>query len=356
MPADFPGRLLSRVGRGASHSRRARDEGPPALGDQPGEHPGERLGERPEDAVGDLYTVDDLGDPTIEKRINRTTVDGVLCYPVVAVAAGPDLGAFATLALQDDVLVGRDPKAELELTDPGVSRLHARITWRPDGRFLVEDLGSTNGVLVQGQRVRQVVVDPGTVVVISSDTLVLDLLDTDRIDHMRRVNARLLNADGRDPLTGLATRLFMDDKLPDLVAEARRTGCYLCCLFLDLDHFKNVNDTYGHQVGDAVLRQVAHIAVKACRQEDSWVRYGGEELVGFMPGTDEEAAWRVAERLRQAILCWDWSRIHKGLQVTASIGLSRLRPGEPVESWVGRADQALYLAKRNGRNRVERAD
>jgi diguanylate cyclase (GGDEF)-like protein len=304
----------------------------------------------------DFYTVDENAEPTIERRVNRKKVAGRLFYPVVRISAGADLGGFVNLALKDEILIGRDPKADLQLSDPGVSRMHARVAWREEGYFEVVDLGSTNGVEIGGVPVRQTVVEPGTKVDIVNVSLMLELLEAPQIDHLRRVAKRLQLAEGRDPLTGLFTRSFMDDRLPEMVRQARDSGCYLCCLFLDIDHFKKVNDRFGHQLGDEVLRQAAHIVVQACRNEDQWVRYGGEEFVCFMPGTDEETAWAAAERLRMAFLAYDWSRSHPELSVTVSLGLARLRPGEPEESWIGRADQALYLAKRTGRNRVERAD
>jgi diguanylate cyclase (GGDEF)-like protein len=340
MPSDLPGRFISRFGRAAAgRGRRALDPT-----------------EDPDATAGYQRTLDDFGDTTMDEKYNRTRVGGVLCFPVVAVVAGPDMGAFVELTRTDSVEIGRDPAVGLVLSDPGASRNHARVTWQDDGRFLVEDLGSTNGVLIQGERVHRRVVPPGTLVVVHRNSLMLDVFDHEQILHMGRVNAKLQRAEDRDDLTGLATRRFLDDDLPGLIAAARQDGCYLCCLFLDLDHFKLVNDNFGHQVGDATLSQAARLAVKACRQDDTWVRFGGEEFLGIMPGTDEETAWLAAERVREAIEQHDWSLTHPALRVTCSIGLSRLRPGEPVESWIGRADQALYLAKRNGRNRVERAD
>lgn len=341
MPSDLPGRFLSRFVRlGMSRTRRALD---------PAADPDATAGR-------EQRTLDDFIDSTIEEKFNRAHVGGVLCFPVVAVVAGPDMGSFVELTRQDAVEIGRGVTAGLVLSDPGVSRNHVRVTWQADGRFLVEDLGSTNGVLIQGELVRRRVVPPGTLMVIHHNSIMLAVFDPERIQHMERVNAKLQAAEDRDALTGLATRSFLDHDLPDLVAAARKEGCYLCCLFLDLDHFKLVNDNFGHQVGDATLSQAARLAVKACRQEDTWVRFGGEEFLGVMPCTDEETAWVAAERVREAIEGHDWSLTHPSLKVTCSIGLSRLRPGEPVESWIGRADQALYLAKRNGRNRAERAD
>ncbi len=342
-PASFAQRLLS--GLQPSTGRRRSDAGDT-----------EKLTEEVFSDEFDFYSVDEGAEPTIEQRINRKEVDGQLYYPVVRISAGPDLGGFVNLALQGEVLIGRDPKAQLQLSDPGVSRLHARVAWREEGWFEVVDLGSTNGVEIGGVPVRQTVVEPGTKVDIVNVSLMLELLTAPQIDHLKRVARRLQLAVGRDPLTGLYLRSFMDDRLPELVTRARNKGHYLCCLFLDIDHFKKVNDRFGHQVGDEVLRQAAHIVVQTCRQEDQWVRYGGEELVAFMPGTDEETAWTVAERVRLEFLAYDWSRTHPDLGVTVSLGLARLRPGEPVDSWLGRADQAMYLAKRLGRNRVERSD
>ncbi len=304
----------------------------------------------------DFYQADDGAEPTIERKINRKRMGGRLYYPIVRISAGPDLGGFVNLALKDEIVIGRDPKADLRLSDPGVSRLHARISWREEGWFEVVDLGSTNGVEIGGVPIKETVVQPGTKVDIVNVSLMLELLQANQIDHLRRVATRLQLAEGRDPLTSLFMRTFMEDQLGDMISKARDTGHYLCCLFLDIDHFKKVNDSFGHQVGDEVLRQAARIAVQACRQEDCWVRYGGEEFVAFMPGTDEETAWHVAERIRTAFMAYDWSRTQPELSVTVSLGLARLRPGEPEESWLGRADQALYLAKRLGRNRVERAD
>ncbi len=234
--------------------------------------------------------------------------------------------------------------------------MHARIRWTEDGVFEIVDLGSTNGVEIGGVAIQKLVVEPGTKVDIVNVSLMLELLEAPQIDHLKRVATKLQLAEGRDPLTGLFMRGFMDDRLPDLITRARDKGHYLCCLFLDIDHFKKVNDRFGHQVGDEVLRQAAHIVVQACRNDDQWVRYGGEEFLCFMPGTDEETAWAIAERLRMAFMAYDWSRTHQDLSVTVSLGLARLRPGEPVDSWIGRADQALYLAKGLGRNRVERSD
>lgn len=348
MAADFSSRVTSRILHGLVS------------------RPGRRAGEDTVDVEAmteelvredlDLYTVDDLVEPTIERRINRTKRKGRVYFPVVWVIAGPDLHSYVKLTLVDEVVIGRDPKADLRLSDPEVSRRHALIRWRDDGKFEVHDLGSTNGVEIDGQRVDAVVVEPGTKVNIVNVTLMVGLLEAPQIDHMKRLEARLASAEGCDTLTGLHRRSWLEEKLPYMVTRAQATGHYLCCLFLDLDHFKQVNDSFGHLVGDQVLRQAARLAVSSCRLEDVWVRYGGEELVAFMPNIDEERAWAVAERVRTAIMSYDWSRTHADLLVTASIGTARLRPGETVESWIGRADKALYMAKHNGRNRVERAD
>ena len=156
----------------------------------------------------------------------------------------------------------------------------------------------------------------------------------------------------RDPLTGLSNRRYFSRAFDDELARISRKESDLSLIFADLDHFKRVNDSRGHHVGDEVLKATAAHLKACCRPYDVPTRWGGEEFVILLPETDEEEAARIAERIRASL--------QKGINpaitfpVTISIGVAQYRPGEALDTLAERADQALYIAKQQGRNRVLR--
>jgi two-component system, cell cycle response regulator len=157
-----------------------------------------------------------------------------------------------------------------------------------------------------------------------------------------------------DALTGLYNRRYMESHVGTLVEQASARGKPLSVLILDIDYFKSINDTWGHDTGDDVLREFALRIKKSIRGIDLACRYGGEEFVVVMPETDMAVATMVAERLRRGIASESFP-IQKGarsIEVTISIGIATLGPGEDAAMVIKRADQALYRAKRDGRNRV----
>jgi two-component system cell cycle response regulator len=157
-----------------------------------------------------------------------------------------------------------------------------------------------------------------------------------------------------DALTGLHNRRYLERHLSALLHQAVATGRPLSLLLADIDHFKKINDTYGHDAGDAVLREFASRFRRYTRSLDLACRYGGEEFVIVMPGTELRHACQVGERLRACIAA-EAFHVHAGtgIPVTASVGLATLESArETPESIFKRADNALYAAKRDGRNRV----
>jgi two-component system cell cycle response regulator len=158
-----------------------------------------------------------------------------------------------------------------------------------------------------------------------------------------------------DQLTGLHNRRYMSRHLDTLIENARQTAKPIAFLILDIDYFKTVNDTHGHDMGDEVLREFAKRISANIRGIDLACRYGGEEFVVVMPDTDMELACSVAERLRGSVetTAFAISRAPHKLNITISIGIAGAEgPNDSAEALLHRADQALYRAKRDGRNRV----
>lgn len=163
--------------------------------------------------------------------------------------------------------------------------------------------------------------------------------------------ARVEELASRDDLTLAYNRRSFMVLLEDERNRALRTGASFSVALLDLDHFKSVNDRFGHAMGDAVLRGFAQAVRDTMRVTDRLGRYGGEEFILLLTATPAPAAGAAAERIRTAVADRDWSAA-AGLVVTVSTGVAAYRPGETIEELIGRADAALYEAKRRGRNRV----
>lgn len=169
--------------------------------------------------------------------------------------------------------------------------------------------------------------------------------------ELRATQATLVREARRDALTGLANRRQFDEELQRVLAVSV-AAAPACLALVDVDHFKLVNDTYSHAVGDDVLRQMARLLEAGCRGTDLAARWGGEEFVMLLLGAEIEAATAVCERVRLAVQHHDWSAIALGLQVTVSMGLTAIAPSLRAEECIARADAELYRAKTEGRNRI----
>lgn len=172
------------------------------------------------------------------------------------------------------------------------------------------------------------------------------------LDDMRRESML-------DPLTKIANRKSFDEGLADAIADSQKTGLPLCLMLVDIDNFKNFNDTYGHQTGDQVLRLVAMTLKSNIKGKDLAARYGGEEFAAVLPCTDLQGATIVAENIRKAIQAKELlkrSTNEKLGRITASFGLASYKAADSAMSLIERADQCLYAAKHAGRNRVVNED
>lgn len=176
-----------------------------------------------------------------------------------------------------------------------------------------------------------------------------------QINGLRQDIEELRQAALLDPLTGVANRKSFDQRLREAVRDALETGAPLSLIMIDIDHFKRFNDTFGHQLGDEVLRLTARVLRERTKGRDMVARYGGEEFAVLLIDTPLSGAMIVAEQLRTGVAGKQIMR--KGSReslggITMSLGVAQYAHGEPLAQLMGRADQALYHAKRMGRNRV----
>ncbi|MBN2801416.1 MAG: GGDEF domain-containing protein [Deltaproteobacteria bacterium] len=303
----------------------------------------------PSDDSGDA----DITHVTMTIELRRRKPERRFTLPTLRVVTGSNMLRFASIYPGDKVSIGREDTCTLSLPDPSVSRLHAEVRRNEAGDIEIEDLRSTNGTAVNGEPVKGVAtVRVGDMVEVGGITLRLDELTLEELAHLARVVERLSLAN-KDALTGLLTRTYIKEELPSLLLRHNIAKKPVTALFLDVDHFKAVNDTWGHQVGDEVLQAVARLLVLSVRDSDVCLRYGGEEFLAILPASDDQAGWITAERLRQQVRAHNWSHYADGLRVTVSLGVATFLQGtESVAEWLSRADAAMYSAKRAGRNRV----
>jgi diguanylate cyclase (GGDEF)-like protein len=262
---------------------------------------------------------------------------------------GAELGRVTRLS-PERMRVGRSPDSELWLADDGVSRRHASLV-REGDHFVLEDEGSANGTFVGGAKVTRHELRDGDVIQFGPTAVFRYTLSDESQELLLR---QLYDASVTDALTGAHNREHFDTQLRSELSYARRHGTDVSLVIFDADHFKKVNDTYGHQVGDAVLVQIANVVRATVRSEDVFARYGGEEFALVLRGIDVAGAGSVAERLRERIAGLKIATDRGALTVTVSAGCASLSTTEEKtpEGMIAVADRRLYAAKHAGRNRV----
>jgi diguanylate cyclase (GGDEF)-like protein len=173
--------------------------------------------------------------------------------------------------------------------------------------------------------------------------------------ELKAANKRIEELAELDELTGSFNRRCIMRMLDDEIARANRSKAPCSIALIDLDWFKRVNDHYGHPTGDEVLRTFAITVFANIRDIDKFGRYGGEEFLLVLPDTPDDEAVRTLDRLREIVAGLDWSAFSPGMQVTISAGVAMLKPDETADTFLARADRALYAAKAQGRNRISSA-
>jgi len=265
--------------------------------------------------------------------------------PTMILMDGMDRGASYRIE-QPRTIIGRSESAHLRVMDSGVSRQHALIVLE-GGKVLLEDLGSMNGTQVNGVSfVGRRVLEDGDKISLGPATI-LKLTFQDSLDE--RFQQKMYDQTSRDALTGAFNRQSFDERLA-CVRGSRRVALVM----FDVDHFKKINDTHGHPVGDAVLTEIGERARPALRRDDFFARYGGEEFAVLCGMANMQQAALIGERLRQAIVDRPFLVGDLILPVTVSVGVSAF-PTAEVRTWqqlLAAADAALYCAKARGRNQV----
>jgi diguanylate cyclase (GGDEF)-like protein len=269
---------------------------------------------------------------------------------VVKILSGHEAGRVQ-LMTGDTLVVGRASSCDLRIDDSSLSRQHCRIR-KTNGVYFVEDLESRNGTQVDGIRIKAPVrLEDGALIQLAATTIIMF---SHQEDLEVQAEQRLYASAVLDPLTGLHNRRHLDARLKSEFAFANRHGTPLSVLLIDIDHFKKVNDTYGHLGGDAALKALSDRLQRTVRIEDIVARYGGEEFAVVARGIDSAGAMLFAERIRERASQIAVSHEEQVIKFTISVGvvtMTRERIFDSIASLLKAADDALYHAKETGRNR-----
>ena len=251
-----------------------------------------------------------------------------------------------------EVVMGRSTEAEFQIEDDGISRKHAKVLADGTGGFRLMDLGSTNGTFLNGSRVDMAPLKDGDKIQIGSNT-VLKFSLQDQLDE--QYQRSIYESATRDGLTRIFNKKYLLDTLKKEFAYCLRHRIPLSLAMVDVDHFKKINDTYGHQAGDYVLARIAQRISETIRAEDLFARYGGEEFALLLRETVEEQAYVAADRCRRIVDLTDFNFGGTPIKVTISAGVATLLDSDfsRPEDLIAAADRYLYGAKNAGRNRVE---
>jgi diguanylate cyclase (GGDEF)-like protein len=280
---------------------------------------------------------------------SRAPLSGRGSRPFLLVLAGGSVGELLAIT-QPEMILGRERNVSIHIDDEGVSRRHAKLICSEAGVH-IEDLGSANGTFVNDTRVGAArLLTDGDKITLATTVLKFTYSDDVEESFQRRMFEAVL----RDGLTKAYNKKYLWERLDKELAFSLRHGSPLSILLLDLDHFKNVNDTFGHPAGDAVLVAFADTVHGTIRTEDVFARYGGEEFAVLCRATDVRSAGILAERIRVRVESACVRYEDNEIRVTISAGVAgfpELQAKTP-EELISAADDALYEAKRGGRNRV----
>jgi two-component system, cell cycle response regulator len=249
------------------------------------------------------------------------------------------------------VTIGRDPKTELPLQDEGISRRHCRIAFdKEKNAFFIEDLGSTNGTLLNGKRLQATKkLEAGDRIYLGACVVKFTYSDALEVGYHAQMDVLV----GTDDLTGLIAKRRFDAAFVRAVDESRRMRKTLAVMMLDLDGLKLINDTHGHPVGAHTIAEVGKIIGQVVSPHGAACRFGGDEFAAFLPKFGKRDGAKVGETIRALVAGHRFEKDGIVVRPTISIGVSAYpEDGATAELLLRHADEALYRAKKTGRDRV----
>jgi len=267
--------------------------------------------------------------------------------PALVVLHGADLGTSFHLN-KEIITIGRSNKNDLTLRDDNISRKHAEVLTQNNEVWL-RDLDSTNGIFVNSKRISEQQLHDGDIIMISN--ILLKFVSSTSIENQFFLS--MFEMATKDSLTKTNNKHHLLNRLEKEFKRAVRHNRALCLMLYDIDHFKNINDTYGHLAGDIILAESSEIISARLRSDDTFGRFGGDEFAVICPETSLSQAECLAERIRTIIEKEKFDIEVTKVNITISIGVAELTPDiKTVEQLFTNADKALYVAKEQGRNRI----
>lgn len=271
--------------------------------------------------------------------------------PVLRVAKGTETGRHYILASEQSFDIGRSNECDITTPDTSCSRKHAEVFLASNGNVYLKDLKSTNGTAVNGTRINE----PKE---LQADDLIQVGDNTEFVfEYMRlsEANAQveIYEKATRDSLTGIYNRQFFEDTIARIITQRNEDHSGMGLIIFDIDHFKKVNDTYGHPAGDAVIKEVGRRIPKVVRGDDIFSRIGGEEFALILRTSDPDLVEKMTERVRKSVESQFFEIDERALEITVSVGSCFVigETGVSFQTLYDAADKALYEAKENGRNR-----
>lgn len=265
--------------------------------------------------------------------------------PCLVIISGDDIGRRFELGTQE-VSIGRADTCTICVNTDQVSRKHATVQ-SILGKYYLVDMRSTNGTFVNEQKVERAKLLDGDQIRVGKTVLKYTESHVEQ-----RYFEHAFNLASMDSLTGAFNKRYFDESFGKEVQRSQQAGTPLCIVLFDIDHFKKINDTYGHPAGDAVLKNVSAAVASQLRDGDALFRVGGEEFALVLSATPRDLAIQAAEAVRALIESLVTDFMGTRITATLSLGVAELSSGEQPAALYQRVDEKLYAAKRGGRNRV----